>query len=62
MSQREATVDRVTNETKVRVELRIDGSGAASAGDTGSAAGKNQAGQPGHGGRRHAQSGSAGGS
>ncbi|HEX7464464.1 MAG TPA: imidazoleglycerol-phosphate dehydratase HisB [Actinomycetota bacterium] len=34
MSQREATVDRVTKETKVRVELRIDGCGATSA-DTG---------------------------
>jgi imidazoleglycerol-phosphate dehydratase len=34
MSPREATVDRVTKETKVRVELRLDGSGTATA-DTG---------------------------
>jgi len=31
MSPREATVERATKETTVRVELRIDGSGAASA-------------------------------
>jgi multidrug efflux system membrane fusion protein len=37
-------------------------SGAASAGDTGSAAGKNQAGQRGQSSRRHAQIGSTGGS
>jgi membrane fusion protein, multidrug efflux system len=37
-------------------------SGAASAGDTGSAAGKNQAGQRGQGGHRHTQTGSTGGS
>ena len=34
MSPREATVERVTKETNVRVELRLDGSGTASA-DTG---------------------------
>ncbi|MEW6059659.1 MAG: imidazoleglycerol-phosphate dehydratase HisB [Actinomycetota bacterium] len=31
MSPREATIDRVTKETKVRVELRLDGSGTARA-------------------------------
>jgi imidazoleglycerol-phosphate dehydratase len=34
MSPREATVDRATKETNVRVELRLDGSGTATA-DTG---------------------------